>query len=76
MNDTLYYVLSALLSVGVLLGIRWMSRVETAVNGNRLSALCMLAAVVMVLVRGGILDDSAIWLGLAAGLVLGVVLAR
>ncbi len=76
MSDTVYYVLSAILSLGVLLGIRWMSKVETAVNGNRLSALCMLFAVVLVLVREGVLTDMHVWFGLAAGLALGIVLAR
>ncbi len=76
MSDTLYYVLSAILSLGVLLGIRWMSKVETAVRGNRLSALCMLIAVVLVLIREGILSDGYVWVGLALGLALGIVLAR
>ncbi|NLB39107.1 MAG: NAD(P)(+) transhydrogenase (Re/Si-specific) subunit beta [Clostridiales bacterium] len=76
MSETMYYVLSALLSLGVLLGIRCMSKVETAANGNRLSALCMLAAVILVLAREGIFDDTYVWIGLAGGLALGVVLAR
>ena len=76
MSNTLYYTLSALLSVGVLLGIRWMSKVTTAVRGNRLSALCMLAGIVLVLVREGIVSSLYLWLGLFAGLVLGIVLAK
>ncbi len=76
MSDTLYYVLSALLSVGVLLGIRWMSRVETAVRGNRLSALCMLAGIVLVLARESAVSSLTLWLGLLVGLALGVVLAK
>ena len=39
MSDTLYYVISAVLSLGVLLGIRLMSNVKTAPLGNRISAL-------------------------------------
>lgn len=76
MSDTLYYVLSALLSVGVLLGIRWMSKVETAVRGNHVSALCMLAGIVLVLAREGVVNSTFLWLGLLVGLVLGVVLAQ
>lgn len=76
MSDTLYYVLSAVLSVGVLVGIRWMSKVTTAARGNRLSAVCMLLGIVMVLARENVLNSAALWLGLLAGLALGVVLAK
>ncbi len=76
MSDILYYALSALLSLGVLLGIRWMSRVKTAVRGNRLSALCMLAAVIIILLRERVLEDAFVWAGLAVGLIAGLVLAR
>ncbi|MGI6726154.1 MAG: NAD(P)(+) transhydrogenase (Re/Si-specific) subunit beta [Christensenellales bacterium] len=51
MSDTLYYIFSILLSLGVLYGIRLMSKVETAARGNRVSALCMFAAVVITLLR-------------------------
>ena len=76
MSDTLYYVLSAVLSLGVLLGIRWMSKVETAVRGNRLSALCMLIAVILVFIKAQLLPDWLIWVGLAIGTVLGIVMAQ
>jgi NAD(P) transhydrogenase subunit beta len=76
MSDTLYYVFSALLSLGVLLGIRWMSKVETAVRGNRLSALCMLIAVILVFIKAQLLPDWLIWVGLAVGTVLGIVMAQ
>ena len=76
MSGTLYYVLSALLSLGVLLGIRWMSQVRTAVRGNRLSALCMLTAVVVILLKEQVLEDAFIWAGLAVGLAAGIALAK
>ncbi len=76
MSGPLYYALSALLSLGVLLGIRWMSQVRTAVRGNRLSALCMLTAVIIILLKEQVLDDVFIWTGLAVGLAAGIVLAK
>ncbi len=51
MSDTLYYIISAVLSLGVLLGIRLMSNVKTAPLGNRISALCMLLAIIATMVR-------------------------
>ncbi len=76
MSGTLYYLVSALLSLLVLLGIYWMSRVSTAVKGNRLSALAMLAAIVIVLVKENILTEASVLLGLALGTALGIVMAR
>ncbi|MHC1786380.1 MAG: NAD(P)(+) transhydrogenase (Re/Si-specific) subunit beta [Christensenellales bacterium] len=76
MSDILYYILSALLSLGVLLGIRWMSKVETAVAGNRLSALCMLVAVILILLKEKAIGDLAVWAGLGVGLLAGIILAR
>ncbi len=76
MSDTIYYIASAVLSLLVLLGIRWMSKVETAVRGNRLSALAMLLALVMVLIKENILGAPLVWLGLGAGTLIGVVLAK
>ena len=55
MSDTVFYVLSAVLSVAVLLGIHWMSKVETAVRGNRLSALAMLCAIILTFIKHDLL---------------------
>ncbi len=44
-------VIPLLLSLGVLYGIKLMSNVKTAVRGNRVSALCMLLAIVYVFFR-------------------------
>ncbi len=76
MSSTVYYVLSAVLSIGVLVGIRWMSKVETAVRGNRLSALCMLIAICLVFIKDGLLSHVEVWVGLALGTAIGVVFAR
>ena len=76
MSEPIYYLVSAVLSLMVLTGIRWMSRVDTAARGNRLSALAMLAAVVILLIKDNILDDLFVYAGIAAGLALGILLAK
>ena len=42
--DTAYYVICGVLALIVLIGISLMSKVKTAVLGNRLSALAMAAS--------------------------------
>ncbi len=51
MPDTLYYVLSAVLVLGVLAGIYLMSKVEKAYSGNTISAVCMAAAIVLTMLQ-------------------------
>lgn len=63
------------LAVGVLVGIRLMNRPETAAIGNRLSALCLLAAIVMVLWRNGALTAPVVLAALVAGTLVGLILA-
>ena len=74
MNYYLYYLISAVLSIGVLLGISMMSRVKTARLGNALSALCMLLAILVVFIHYGIVSNLVVWLGLAVGAVVGIYL--
>ncbi|MGP1520578.1 MAG: NAD(P)(+) transhydrogenase (Re/Si-specific) subunit beta [Treponema sp.] len=69
-----YYVISAVLSLGVLIGISMMSKVKTARLGNALSALCMLIAIAVVFVFYGILSVYQVWIGLGIGLVVGLML--
>ena len=76
MSDTVFYVLSAVLSVAVLAGIHWMSKVETAVRGNRLSALAMLCAIILTFIKHDLLGIPDIWIGLAAGSLISVVIAK
>ncbi len=63
------------LAAAILAGIRLMSTPETAVQGNRLTALSLLTAIVLVLWRNNILPQPIIVVSLAAGAVLGLVLA-
>ena len=74
MTDTVYYIICGVLSIGVLLGINMMSKVKSAVKGNRLSALCMLAAVCVTLYKYQIFSAGMMWAGLAIGAAIGIYL--
>jgi len=76
MSQTLYLALCGVCTVAVLIGINCMSKVKSAVFGNALSALAVLAAMVLTLVRYGVYSSAALYASLALGLVVGVVYAR
>ncbi|MDD3572241.1 MAG: NAD(P)(+) transhydrogenase (Re/Si-specific) subunit beta [Eubacteriales bacterium] len=61
-----------ILCLGVLSGIRLMSNVKTAVNGNRLSALCMLLAIIYVFLRT---DVSGALVHIIAGITIGILVS-
>ncbi len=68
-------VIPLLLSLGVLYGIKLMSNVKTAVRGNRVSALCMLLAIVYVFIRTDLAGSLVyIILGLMIGTLVSVVM--
>ena len=60
MPDTLYYVLSAVLVLGVLAGIYLMSKVEKAYNGNMISAVCMAAAIVLTMLQYNVFGKNVL----------------
>lgn len=72
MSNTVFYVLSAILSVAVLYGIRLMSKVKTAALGNRISAVAMLLAVIVTLIRA---DWLGSWLYVIGGLLIGTLIS-
>lgn len=72
MNDTVYYILCAILTIGVLVGISLMSRVKSSVLGNALSGLCTVAAIVLTLFKYGILADWILYVALAIGAAIGL----
>jgi len=74
LSENLYYIISAILSLGVLIGISMMSRVKSAKWGNALSALCMLTAIAVVFVHYEILPFYLVWVGLGVGLLIGIFL--
>ena len=71
----IYIAVSIVLGALVLLGIRWMSSPKTAVRGNRLSALSMLAAVVLVLWYQDIINLPLLWMAIALGSLIGYIMA-
>ena len=72
---TLQIILSAVLSVVVLLGISMMSKVQTAVKGNFLSALAMLIGIVVTLAFSGALLAWTIYPAIIVGALIGGTMA-
>ncbi len=75
MQQPIYIAVSIILGALILLGIRWMSSPRSAVRGNRLSALSMFAAVLLVLWYQGIISLPLLWTAMAAGGLIGYLLA-
>lgn len=73
MTNTVYYIISAVLVLGVLLGISMMSKVKSANKGNAVSAVCTLLAILVVMYDCDILTAWQAWLGLAIGAVIGII---
>jgi len=69
----IFYLIAALLFV---VGLKKMSKPETARQGNALSAFGMLIAIVATLVHYHILDWTYIVIGMLIGTIIGAVLAR
>ena len=75
-GEAVYFVVSAVLVTGVLCGIAMMSKVDYSRIGNRLSAVCMLVAIVVTMVYSGrIYAAWPVYAGLAADAVAGIVLS-
>jgi NAD(P) transhydrogenase subunit beta len=72
MSDSVYYLVCGVLTLGVLGGIAMLSRVQSAVRGNLLSAFCTAAAVMVTLYKYEILSDYALWVCVAAGSAAGL----
>lgn len=75
-DATIYYIICGVLSVIVLLGIYLMSKVETSVLGNRLSAIAMLLGVIITLVYNDILPEWILYVSMAVGLIIGLIMAK
>ncbi|HEY8364550.1 MAG TPA: NAD(P)(+) transhydrogenase (Re/Si-specific) subunit beta, partial [Haloplasmataceae bacterium] len=78
-NEIVYYIICGVLTLVVLLGISLMSKVKTAVLGNRLSAVAMLLAIVLTLIHYGIISDITVLIiclvTIALGSLIGIYLA-
>ncbi|MDO4663165.1 MAG: NAD(P)(+) transhydrogenase (Re/Si-specific) subunit beta [Tissierellia bacterium] len=68
-------VVFLILIIMVLIGIASMSKVKTAVNGNLISALAMLIAVVFIMYSSNILTNPLAWIAIIVGALLGYVMA-
>lgn len=75
MKIGVYEIIAALVVFFVLLGIKLLSSPKTAVSGNRIGALAMLASIVAVLVQREILDLPLVIASLIAGAAIGTFLA-
>ena len=73
---TIQIVLSDLLAVCVLVGISMMSKVQTAVRGNQLSALAMLIGVVATLFFAGVVSVWTVYVAIIIGALIGGQMAR
>ena len=72
----LQIILSAVLAALVLAGISMMSKVQTAVRGNLLSALAMLTGVVATLFFAGVVSVWTIYVAVIIGTLIGSQMAR
>jgi len=73
-NDIAYYVISGVLALCVMFGIFLMSKVEKARLGNAISAVSVLLAVIITLVKHDILGAWALYLYLAIGAIIGIII--
>jgi len=76
-SPVVYVIISLVLVLGVLSGIAMMSRVDYSRIGNRMSAVCMLVAIVVTMVyNAAILAAWPVYVGLALGIVVGLIMAK
>jgi len=75
MTPLAYHLVALALAAGMVWGIHWMNSPRTAVRGNLLGSLCMLGAIVLTLIRHGVLARGDLWLAMVVGGAAGSVLA-
>ena len=74
-SNTLYYIICFILAALVMFGIYLMSKVEKAKTGNMISALAVLTGVIVTLIKNDILNIWVLYVSLAIGAVIGIVLS-
>lgn len=71
------FIIYAVLSIGVLVGITLMSKVEKAVLGNLISAFCMLLAIVVTIASLKFANPESntvlVFIGLGIGALIGII---
>ncbi len=75
-TQTIYYIICVVLSLMVLLGISMMSKVKTATLGNTISALSMLAGIILTLLYNQIVSVYSIYVFLLIGALIGGILTK
>lgn len=75
MSETLYYIICVLLSVAVLTGISFMSKVKTAVAGNLISAVNVLLGIIITLIYKDIFSAWTVYIFMLIGVLIGSALA-
>ncbi|MDD4323333.1 MAG: NAD(P)(+) transhydrogenase (Re/Si-specific) subunit beta [Eubacteriales bacterium] len=71
-GEIVYYVLAALLAITVLIGISMMSKVNTAVRGNRLGSISMLLMIVLTLWYWEIFSFAELYIAMLIGAAIGI----
>lgn len=74
--DTVYYAISAVLVVLVLVGLKMLSRVQTAVTGNLLGALAMTLAIALTMWHFEIFTAVELYVAMLIGVGFGAVIWR
>lgn len=74
-SQNLYYIISTVLALSVMFGLYLMSKVENAKLGNSISASAVLIGVVVSLIKYNILPIWLVYICLAIGIIIGLVLA-
>lgn len=74
--DTVYYAISAVLVVLVLIGLKMLSRVQTAVTGNLLGALAMALAIALTMWHFEIFTAVELYVAMLFGVGFGAVIWR
>ncbi|MFA6890379.1 MAG: NAD(P)(+) transhydrogenase (Re/Si-specific) subunit beta, partial [Bacilli bacterium] len=75
-TQEIYYLVCGVLAVLVLAGIFFMSKVKTAVLGNRLSAIAMIFGIILVIVRYEYLLKWVLYASLVVGTIIGLIFAK
>lgn len=76
LSDPVYYTLCVFLSAAVLLGLHFMSKVETAMRGNQISAMAIALGIILTLVWKDIIATWLIYPAMAVGIVIGLLLSK
>ena len=76
MPDILFYILSAVLSALVLVGLSMQSKVKSAVAGNLVCVGVMGLAILLTLFKQNALLNYRLWIAMAVGAIVGLIWAK